>query len=297
MIETEHNDEAPSIWSRLEEQASESPKLPAPLQEGKAAAVCRQAGQGLASAARAAGRGIASGLRAVDPDVYRHAAELPLMGLTMLTGRWKPAEALAPDGQRPVIFVHGLGGKRGNFLPMQTWFRLHGRSRLYGVGLDGGSSIELLGERLRAFVGEVLAVNGLPADSQVDLVAHSMGGLVARCALEDPETQRRVACLVTLGTPHAGSHAARFLTTEQALGIRPDSPLLQRLAAQAPWTSSTRLICFSSRADVLVLPAESAHVEGAENHELEGLTHYGYLLRPKCWRRIADELQPAKRLL
>ena len=218
------------------------------------------------------------------------------MGLTMLSSRWMPARALPPDGQRPVVFVHGLGGSRGNFLPMQTWFRLQGRSRLYGVGLDSGASIELLGERLRAFVSEVLAINDLPTDAQVDLVTHSMGGLVARFALEDPETEQRVACLLTLGAPHAGSHAARYLATAQALGIRPNSPLLERLSGQAPWRLRTRLVCFWSRADVLILPAESAQFEGAENRELEGLTHYGYLLRPTSWRQVADALRPAPRL-
>lgn len=41
----------------------------------------------------------------------------------------------------------------------------------------------------------------------VDLVAHSMGGLVARIALTDADAARKVERLITLGTPHAGSFA------------------------------------------------------------------------------------------
>jgi hypothetical protein len=41
----------------------------------------------------------------------------------------------------------------------------------------------------------------------VDLVAHSMGGLVARMALTDADAAKKVERLVTLGTPHAGSFA------------------------------------------------------------------------------------------
>jgi len=31
-------------------------------------------------------------------------------------------------------------------------------------------------------------------------------------------------------------------------------------------------------------------VEGAENVELPGVTHYGYLLQPACFRRLAQAL-------
>lgn len=41
----------------------------------------------------------------------------------------------------------------------------------------------------------------------IDLVAHSMGGLVARMALTDADAARKVERLITLGTPHAGSFA------------------------------------------------------------------------------------------
>jgi pimeloyl-ACP methyl ester carboxylesterase len=249
-----------------------------------------QVGAGLASAARLTGRAVASAYQAVDPDVRRHVAQLPLLGLTMLSARARPVTPLPNDGQRPVIFVHGLGGHRGNFLPLQLWLRFSGRRRLYGVGLESGVSVEVLGERLRAFVSEVAVANQLPDGGQVDLVAHSMGGLVARCALEDPDTSARVASLITLGTPHGGTHAARYASTHHTLALRPDSPLIRRLSQQAPWSHPTRLICFWSRADVLLLPAATGRVDGAENHELDGVTHYGYLLRPSCWRRVESAL-------
>lgn len=254
-------------------------------------------GSGLAVATRAAGRSVASAYHAVDPDVRRHVAQLPVMGLTMLSARFAPPVALADDGLRPVVFVHGLGGHRGNFLPLQLWLRLSGRRRLYCVGLPSGERIEALGERLRDYVGEVLAVNGLEPSARVDVVAHSMGGIVARCALEDPATARRVSSLVTLGTPHGGTYAARYAATHHTLALRPDSPLIRRLAAQTPWRLPTRLVCFGSSADVLLLPATTAFVAGAENHELPSVTHYGFLLRPSCWRRVEAALsEPSARL-
>jgi pimeloyl-ACP methyl ester carboxylesterase len=57
---------------------------------------------------------------------------------------------------------------------------------------------------------------------EIHLVAHSMGGLVARVALRS-EAGRRVRRLVTLGTPHAGSFAP-------VQAIRGSYPLLRRLS-------------------------------------------------------------------
>lgn len=249
-----------------------------------------QLGGAALSVARAGGRGASAAYQAVDPDLRWHLAQLPLLGLTLLGPRRETVEPRPDDGRRPVVFVHGLGGHRGNFLPMRLWLRAWGRRRLYACGLEPGQGVEAQARQLSACLEEVVRVNGLADGAQVDLVAHSMGGLVARCALEDPATARRVSTLVTLGTPHGGSHAARYLATRDLLALRPDSPLMARLAARTPWVGPPRLVCFWSRADVLLLPAATATVPGAENHELEGVTHYGYLLRADCWRRVLDSL-------
>lgn len=265
-----------------------SPHEAIPPQEG--ARFWSQVGQGFARAARATGRAVASAYQAVDPDVRRHVAEVPLLGLTMLAPRQTEPHPLPADGHRPLVFVHGLGGRRGNFLPMQTWFRFRGRARSYAFSLPAGS-LEGKSAALRTFLAQVLEHNELPADRQVDMVAHSMGGIVARQALLCPETSRRVSTLVTLGTPHGGTHAARYASTAHTLELRPDADLIQRLAeSQTPWSGSTRLVCFGSAADVLMLPAATAFVEGAQNHDLPGYSHYGYLIYPDCWRRVFSAL-------
>ncbi len=268
----------------------------------RAAVVLSAVGRGLGVAGRAigraavsAGRSVASAYRAVDPDVRLHLAEMPLLGLTMLAPR---SAAIAPgtdDGARPVLFVHGLGGHPGNFVAMATYFRLRGRTRLHAVTLpddapDGGStSLDALAQHLRTVVGEAAQAWGLGEEGRIDVVAHSMGGLVARLALEDPAVAARVATLVTLGTPHAGTHAARFGATPRVLDLRPGSDVVRRLAERLPWPgppAAPRLVALWSGADMLLLPASTAMVEGAENVELPGVTHYGYLIHPEAWRRV-----------
>jgi len=69
--------------------------------------------------------------------------------------------------------------------------------------------------------------------------------------------------------------------------------VLERLARQVPWRGppeQPRLVALWSRADVIVLPARSAAVDGAENIEREGLTHSAYLLLPSARRCVLDVL-------
>jgi len=252
------------------------------------------AGRVIARAAVSAGQGAAAAWQAVDPDLRRHLLQLPVMGLTMLGPSRPPLDALPADGHRPVLFVHGLGGHRGNFVPMRAYFRYIGRSRTYSVGFPPDLNLDAMALSLRAAIAEVLERNQLPADAQLDLVAHSMGGLVSRLALEDAATAARVAHLVTLGTPHAGTHVARFASTGHTLDLRPDSDVIARLARQVPWSGPPalpRLTALWSRADMLLLPASTGRVDGAENIEMEGFTHYSYLLHARAWRQVVAELE------
>lgn len=216
---------------------------------------------------------------------------MPLLGLTMLGPRHVEAQPLADDGHRPVIFVHGLGGHRGNFLPLRLFFRLNGRTRTYSASLAAGTDFDAMAVALRDFIDQVCRVNALDEAAQVDVVAHSLGGLIARLAIEDERVRARIATLVTLATPHGGTHAARFLSTPATLALRPDSELVKRLSAQMPWRGTPRLVTVWSRSDVILLPAQTAVLDGAEVIELEGFSHYGFLLKPSCFRRVFETLR------
>jgi len=258
-------------------------------------------GRGLAAGGRAAGRAaarigrsVSSAYLAVDPDVRRHVAQLPLMGLTLLSSRRRSVAAIEDDGHRPIIFVHGLAGHPGNFLPMRKFFAYRGRKRMYAVGLDSVSTMQASAEQLSRFIEDVVRVNGLSADTTVDVIAHSMGGLVARLAVQDPATSARIATLVTLGTPHLGTYAARFGGAQNVLDLRPGSPVMTELRSQLPWRGpplQPRLVTLWSPADVLLLPAEAARAAGATAIEMTGFTHYSYLLHPLAWSRVLAILE------
>ena len=255
----------------------------------------------VAAAALTAGRAVTQGLlwgagkaayayRAIDPDVQRHLVHGPMVGLGMLLPRERRVVAKPDDGYLPLILVHGMAGDPTNFYALRAYFTAMGRRRVYAVHLSDEADVEAMAVRIRSFVAEVISTNGLEANAKVDVVAHSQGGIASRLALEEPAFAARIATLVTLGTPHAGTYVARFTATRQGGQLRRESPVFARLAKQLPWRSSVRLVAFWSSSDLLVLPADSAAVEGAENIEMVGYSHLSYLIAPKCWQRVWEAL-------
>jgi hypothetical protein len=93
----------------------------------------------------------------------------------------------------------------------------------------GDKSIEQLAGQLGVYIAGLHYTDGTPV-SQVDLVAHSMGGLIVRAYLAgksqtsgifSPPANPMVRKLVTLGTPHFGSFQAEYIgvqESEMALG-------------------------------------------------------------------------------
>jgi pimeloyl-ACP methyl ester carboxylesterase len=250
-------------------------------------------GRAVGRAAGRVGKAVSSAYLAVDPDVRRHVGQLPLLGLTLLSPARDEVEPMEDDGARPIVFVHGLGGHRGNFLPMRAFLALCGRKRTYAIALDSSKPMEESAEDLRRFIDELFEKNALLPGSQIDVVGHSMGGLVARLAIDDEVTRSRVHTLVTLGTPHSGTYAARYGATRNLLDLRPDSAVMQRLRRQLPWRGAPtmpRLVSLWSKADVFLLPPEAGCAEGAESIEMPRFTHYSYLLLPMAWERVESVL-------
>jgi hypothetical protein len=242
----------------------------------------------LLKGASAVGRGVAFAFNSIDPDLRWHGYQLPLVGLSLLMPRPGEVQALPPDGHRPVLFVHGLGGTPGNFFGLKAYFANRGRTRTYSIAFRSAKSISAMANSLSESIAEIIEKNELPPDKAVDLVCHSMGGLIARLALETPETRRAVNHVLTLGTPHSGSLLARFGNAPLVLELRPGSDTLKRLDAQKFWDEpgAPRITSMWSTSDTIVLPSESALYPYAENIEIEGATHYGFLIRPATWRRI-----------
>ena len=235
---------------------------------------------------RAVGRFTARIYQSIDPDVIRHLAFSPLMAYSLFSSRTEKIHPQKPDGYPPLIFVHGLGGSRGDFLLMAGYFWLKGRSRAYRIHFRRGQTIPQMAQALARFIQKVKKATD---EKKVEIVAHSLGGVISRIAVSDHDLASSVKTLVTLGAPHQGTHSARLLNTANLRDLRPNSDFMKKLCRKK-WPKGVRGLSFWSRNDLLIVPPESAKLSGMQSVETTPFTHYSYLIDPRSWREVYDRM-------
>lgn len=99
------------------------------------------------------------------------------------------------------------------------------------------------------------------------LVGHSLGGLLARHAIEFESLTPHL--LLSIATPHRGTERAVAVPGSLGRALRPGSAVLTRL----PTESSVPHIAIVAGADTVVVPPTSAAASGAEVHTLHGVGH------------------------
>ena len=116
----------------------------------------------------------------------------------------------------------------------------------------------------------------LPASSgerDLTIVAHSMGGLVARYALQHQGIGDRLRSLVTLATPHHGTILASMIMANRAVRRKVGwlGYLLQRLGRRI-WCPSPGMAGMAAdNADLRIAPHEEKHFGITVNHRLAAL--------------------------
>lgn len=123
---------------------------------------------------------------------------------TTEVGRVMKPEQLHPR-RHAVLLIHGLEASHHDLQPLAHAFRTWGvQVLLYDYPND--ESIRISGRQLRS---QLIDLERQHPGLRLAVVAHSMGGLVARYALESASPSPPVVTdLFTLGTPHQGSQLA-----------------------------------------------------------------------------------------
>jgi pimeloyl-ACP methyl ester carboxylesterase len=180
-----------------------------------------------------------------------------------------------PVDRTPILFVHGLYHNYTAFYLYLRWFRKWGWQHVKALNLPGKfRSIQDFGEMLSEEIDEVLTETG---SNQVDLVGHSMGGLVIRSYLANNPETTKVRRVVTLGSPHAGSKLAVLGVGKAVKEMIPGSHFLEELNRELQMPESGRFYAIYTIIDNLVLPNESAKLtgDGAKNVETRIVNHVG----------------------
>ena len=185
-----------------------------------------------------------------------------------------------------VVLVHGYLANRSALFPLGRYLRWRGVRPVLSFNYRSSDGIEQGAMALRSFLRR--HVRG----GRIDLVCHSLGGLVARVYLQELGGARRVDRCITLGAPHRGTYSSYWVASRVGRELRPDSPLLARLGASQYKAERVRFLSVIAGSDNLVVPRVfSAH---REEVSVPNLGHAGLLFSTRVLRLVADRLlEPA----
>ncbi|MGW3092746.1 lipase family alpha/beta hydrolase [Streptomyces sp. NPDC001102] len=211
-----------------------------------------------------------------------------------------PASLPSPDGaaqlpteaRPPVVLLHGFIDNRSVFVLLRRSLAQHGRQQVESLNYspltcDIRSAAELLGRHIE----EICERTGSP---RVDVVGHSLGGLIARYYVQRLGGDVRVRTLVTLGTPHSGTSVAPLANAHPIVRqMRPGSELIEELKRPAPGCR-THFISFWSDLDHLMDPLETACIDHpdlmAQNVQVSGIGHLALPVHPAVATGIRQAL-------
>ena len=220
---------------------------------------------------RAASRGVRSvtslaGLRGCGTEIAWLAAHALLYPLGFGTGR--PPTDLDPHridhltprqrglvlhdlAATPILLVHGLGDNRSAFTLLRRSLRRRGFGRIRTVNYSVFTSdVRTAADALGRAVQDLCQQTGY---ERVHVVAHSLGGVIARYYVQRRGGDARVHTLVTLGAPHGGTRSAQLVPLPLCRQLRPGSTLLAELDGPAPGCR-TRFVAVWSDLDQLIYP-------------------------------------------
>jgi pimeloyl-ACP methyl ester carboxylesterase len=195
------------------------------------------------------------------------------------------AEAAGRTGDVPIVFVHGYMQNRVGFLGLARALAARGVGPMFGFNYPWFASLASNAERLDRFVGKICDETGAAA---VDLVCHSMGGLVAMEMMRDEARHEalKVRRCVTIATPHAGVMWRGPLLGVGATSLRRGSKLLE---AHAGAKLSVPTLSVYSTHDNVVHPKESSSLalRGGRDLEIDGPGHLAILFAPEVAEHVA----------
>ncbi|MFJ8030840.1 esterase/lipase family protein [Streptomyces sp. NPDC096032] len=196
----------------------------------------------------------------------------------------------------PVVLLHGFIDNRSVFVLLRRSLVQHGRQRVESLNYspltcDIRAAAELLGRH----IDEICERTG---STRVDIVGHSLGGLIARYYVQCLGGDLRVRMLVTLGTPHAGTRVAPLANAHPIVRqMRPGSEVIEELSRPAPGCR-TRFVSFWSDLDSLMVPLETACLEhpdlDAQNVRVTGIGHLALPVHPAVATGIREALDSAR---
>lgn len=210
----------------------------------------------------------------------------------------------APDTvvEAPVLLVHGYGANKSNWVFVRRYLHQAGFGRLHAFNYNAlVADIPRLAERCAEQTDELRTRLGV---DRVHLVGHSLGGIIARYAVQVLGL-RGVGVCVTIASPHGGVRLARYgaplaslAPLHSASSLRPDSTVMTLLRSSAR-PLPTRFVAYYSNLDLVVAARRAMIVEpelDATNVLVKDHGHLSILWSRQLASSVVEQLGAAEGL-
>jgi triacylglycerol lipase len=188
------------------------------------------------------------------------------------------------QGRRPVLLVPGWSGRRVELSALRERFLRDGWAELDVLALEFvdpvGSNLEHARE-LEDALRRMLSQTGA---QEVDIVAHSMGGLAVWLLLQEKGDLFPVRRVVFLGSPLQGTVVAHLAWGAGGREMRPGSEFLERLQAGGQPQDWVEALTIRTPLDLNVVPGYGATLPGLGDRLICCPTHQGLLDHEETYR-------------
>jgi pimeloyl-ACP methyl ester carboxylesterase len=204
----------------------------------------------------------------------------------------RPDRAVVPSGagQTPVLLIHGYLATRGSLHLLERHLVDRGHIVIsYPLGTVNWGDIRDSAGLIARKVESIVAQTGV---TQIDVVGHSLGGLVGLYYLKRLGGRHRVRRLIMLGTPTQGTWSALFGLVTAPLGLAslqllPGSPFLRELA-EMPLPKGAEVVSIGAIRDWLA-PLSTTVLDGVRHIALP-TDHSGLLVDAEVAEVVAGLL-------
>ncbi|CEJ48028.1 lipase family alpha/beta hydrolase [Umezakia ovalisporum] len=186
-----------------------------------------------------------------------------------------------------VLLIHGIEDTGAVFNKMGSYLRQSGWC-VYTLDLvpnNGSVGLDILAQQVADYV-----VNTFGAEEPMDLVGFSMGGIVGRYYVQRLGGINRVQRFITISSPHHGTMIAYGSQRYGCLQMRPNSPFIQDLNADAVMLGQINFTSIWTPYDLMIVPANSSQMPMGKEVVLPVALHPWMLTDGRICAAVASAL-------
>ncbi|WP_316346888.1 alpha/beta fold hydrolase [Desulfuromonas acetoxidans] len=188
-----------------------------------------------------------------------------------------------------VLLIHGLYLNRASSFYLKKHLEQHDY-HVITLNLPPWKEVETLTECIDRAIS-ALRQEGFTGP--IDLVGHSLGGLIARNYVQRRGGDKYIRQCITVGAPHFGSKIVPFSISKLARQLAPGSLFIEQLN-QAKWPESVGFYSIFTPLDNIVLPPGRSKHPAARNIEIANSGHMTLWYHPHTIRHLRQILTNGK---